>query len=157
MLTVTDDDDEGSSTRRSLRSRRLKLKPMVYDDEDYGESEVNSDDDEYTRGRRGSRGKSVKGKQKAGARPRGARPEYGAVKSIEDIDLDYFSDDEDRPLRAHRGICEKCHLQPANLQLAAWKKRKGRKKKTNSDEETDDEERIERLGGWVRWYVISPA
>lgn len=150
VLTVTDDDEEGPSGRRTRGLRQLKLKP-TYMDDDYGESEVDSDDDE-TYGYRSSRSK--KGKQKVVAKARGARPEYGTVRPIEDIDLDYFSDDEDRSLRAHRGICEKCHQEPAHAQLAAWKKKKGRKKKkTDNDEDTDDEERIERLGGWVRWFV----
>lgn len=144
---MTDDDDEDPSMRRTLRSRQLRLKPMVYDDVS-GESEVDSDD-YYRSGRR----RTSKGKQKAVAKPKGARPEYGAVRPVEDIDLDYFSDDDDRPLRAHRRICEKCHLAPAHVQLAAWKRKKGRKKKAGSDNETDDEERIERFGGWVRWYA----
>ncbi|KAF9447799.1 hypothetical protein P691DRAFT_801793 [Macrolepiota fuliginosa MF-IS2] len=149
VLTMTDDDDEGPSRRRTLRSRQLKLKPVAYEEEDYGESEIESDEDDYRS--RALKRRASKGKQRAVAKPRGARPEYGCVKPIGEIELDYFSDDDDRPLRAHRRLCEKCHLGPAHVQLAAWKKRKSRKKKVNSDEDEEDEEdKIERLAGWVR-------
>jgi hypothetical protein len=131
------------------------LKPARRDEDEYGESEIQSEDegDEYVNSRY-AKAKKTKGKQRAA--PKGAKPEYGTVKPIEDIDLDYFSDDEDKALRTHRRFCEKCHLKPTNIQMAAWKKRKSRKKTAKSDEETD-EERIERLGGWVRWYAISLA
>lgn len=163
VLALTDDDDDDSvRPRRKLRSGQLKLKltlkPPRRDDDEYGESEVESDeDDEYDDyvSSRYAKVKKAKGKQRAA--PKSAKPEYGTVKPIEDIDLDYFSDEEDKALRAHRRFCEKCHLTPAHVQMAAWKRRKGKKKKAKNDEETDDEERIEKLGGWVRWYVIQLA
>lgn len=161
-MTLTDDEDDDSvRPRRTLRSgqRKLKLtlKSARRDEDEFGESDIESDeddDDEYASSRY-ARAKKAKGKRRAV--PKGAKPEYGTVKSIEDIDLDYFSDDEDKALRAHRKFCEKCHLTPANIQLVAWKRRKSRKKAAKSDEETDEEERIERLGGWVRWYAINLA
>jgi hypothetical protein len=156
ILTVTDDEEDGTgATRRTTRSRQLRLKltrVLHKEDEDYGESEIEIfSEDEYRPGTRRRR----PGKDKSKTfKPKGPKPQYGIIRPIEDIDLDYFSDDEDRALRAHRMNCEKCHSEPANVQLSAWKKRKGRKKKQGSDEEEDEEERIERLGGWVQWYVF---
>ncbi|KAF5352561.1 hypothetical protein D9756_006063 [Leucocoprinus leucothites] len=160
VLTVTDDDEDNarSGTKRATRSRQLKLrfKPAykIHDDAEFGESELDEsdEDNEYGSGRRRtSKGGKVGAKGKAPRKPKGPKPQYGCVRSIDDIDLDYFSDDEDRPLREHRRVCEKCHGEPSNNQLLAWKKKKGKKKKANSDEDIEDEEeRLERLGGWVQ-------
>jgi hypothetical protein len=169
VLTVTDDDEDGvgSGMKKTTRSRqlKLKLKPMKYkDDEEYGgESEVgvssdedkDDDDDTYGGRRLRKRHPSKQIKKGKSRKPKGPKPQYGSVRSIDDIDLDYFSDDEDKPLRAHRMACEKCHDGPSNRILAAWKKRKGKKKRARSDEDEENEEdRAERLGGWVQWYVF---
>jgi len=147
------EEDGGFGMKRTTKSRQLKLKfkSMRYRGDDTDDEE--DEEDEYEDGRRnrhifknGRKGKFFKQLKRL-------EPQYGCVRSIDDIDSDFFSDDESFPLRQHRRFCEKCHGKPSNVQFAAWKKRKGRKKTINEDEE-DEEDRFERLGGWVKWYVL---
>lgn len=149
-----DDDADGSATvptRRSTRSRKaFKVK---LDEGAYYESEQEDDSEGY------DPAPKLKKPTKA-ARKKGARPAYGHVRVVADLDYDPNSDEETAPLRAHRAFCEKCHEEPAHVQLETVQKRpkgKGRKKRKTSDddlEESGDEvELITKRGGWVRWLV----
>jgi chromodomain-helicase-DNA-binding protein 4 len=85
------------------------------------------------------------------------KPAYGHIHDISDVE--YESDDEFGCLRRHRNICGKCHEGPAHDLLRKYNKRpngKSSRKKATRDEleETEDEaERLNSLGGWVRWSV----
>ncbi|KAJ7042418.1 SNF2 family DNA-dependent ATPase [Mycena alexandri] len=169
-ITVIDSDDDADSThaatRRSTRSR--KAFKINLDEGAYSESEQEGDDSEdYPRVKSAAKRPKV-------ARKRGARPAYGHVRGVEDIEYDPNSDEETAPLRVHRAACEKCHDKPAHKLLEAERKRKSRgggrrKKKTTDDEfeESGDEmERITKRGGWVRclkcpvathWNCLSSA
>jgi hypothetical protein len=89
---------------------------------------------------------------------------YGRIRAVTAIRDDPFPDDEDHEaLRRHRDICEKCHLKPAHLLLAAFKKKskgKGKKRKRNTEEDSEDSEDDQTyigMGGWVTWFVAYPA
>ncbi|KAJ7487418.1 SNF2 family DNA-dependent ATPase [Mycena galericulata] len=147
-----EDDADGSAnvpSRRSTRTRKaFKVK---LDERAYYESDQEDDDSEgYDSAPRPK-------KLMKAARKKGARPAYGHVRVVADLDYDPNSDEETAPLRAHREFCEKCHEEPAHVQLERVQKRpkgKGRKKRKTSDddlEESGDEvELITKRGGWVR-------
>ena len=115
-----------------------------------------SDDEDYVEENRS--GKKAKGHGKAPRRKKSSPPMYGHVRSIDCLDDDPFSDDEENEaLRLHRNICEKCHRLPAHLLLANFRKKakgRGRKRKRSTDdefEESEGEETYLDMGGWVRW------
>lgn len=85
------------------------------------------------------------------------KPEYGVIRSIEDLDCDSGSESE-FPLKAHRDFCEKCRRQPTHILVDAYKRRLNSKRKKRkrlsqdeSEESEDDLEKLSSLGGWVRW------
>ena len=104
------------------------------------------------------------GKTHSNLRPKKARvrksvkPAYGHIHDISDVE--YEADDEFGCLRRHHNICGKCHEGPARDLLRKYSKRpngKSSRKKATRDEleETEDEaERLNSLGGWVRWSVV---
>ncbi|KAJ7654999.1 SNF2 family DNA-dependent ATPase [Mycena polygramma] len=160
-IIVVDSDDEGGTAegsrtsaapaRRSTRARKgFKIN---LDQGAYYESE--QDDDESEGYDSAPKLKAAVKRPKA-ARKKGARPAYGHVRGVEDLEYDPNSDEETAALRVHRNVCEKCHDVPAHEQLETLRKRKGRgrkKRKTTDDEfeESGDEvERISKRGGWVR-------
>lgn len=83
-------------------------------------------------------------------RGRLSRPAYGNIRLIADLSED--ESDDDYPIRAHRNICDKCQEPPAHISLNKYYaklKRKRRGRKVAPDEE--EENRLQNLGGWVRW------
>ncbi|KAJ7932575.1 SNF2 family DNA-dependent ATPase [Mycena leptocephala] len=158
-IIVLDSDEEGDTadgnsnapTRRSARSRKgFKIN---LDEGAYYESEQEGDDSEGYEAAPKLKGAIKRPKV---ARKKGARPAYGHVRGVEDLEYDPNSDEETAALRTHRNVCEKCHDVPAHEQLEALRKRKGKgrkKRKTTEDEfeESGDEvERVSKRGGWVR-------
>uniref|UniRef100_A0A8H7YAC3 Chromatin remodeling factor mit1 n=1 Tax=Psilocybe cubensis TaxID=181762 RepID=A0A8H7YAC3_PSICU len=135
-----------SGVRRSTRMKKVTKVRLDFDDDEY------TDDDGVSERRRSkSHAKAKKNRVKS------ARPMYGHFRSIESLDQDPFSDDEDNEvLRQHRSICEKCHLAPAHKLLAAFQKKskgKGKKRKRSTDDEfeqSDSEQTFIDLGGWVQ-------
>ncbi|KAI0030210.1 SNF2 family N-terminal domain-containing protein [Vararia minispora EC-137] len=143
-------DDEGSpsgsapstpaAARRSTRAR--KSARVNLDDTYVTTSEESGDDgDDDYRARR-SKGATGSGKKKT-IRGKAARPAYGRVRSIADLDLDPLDDLDTAALRAHRDTCEKCSRPPTHTLL----KRKGSRKRKDDDEFA---EQVDTLGGWVR-------
>ncbi|KAJ7783591.1 SNF2 family DNA-dependent ATPase [Mycena maculata] len=151
-----EEDDEAAGnvnvpTRRSTRARKaFKVK---LDEGAYYESDQEENGSEGYDSRRVKR--PAKKPTKA-ARRTGARPAYGHVREVADLDYDPNSDEETAPLRAHRDFCEKCHEKPTHILLAKAQKSKGkgRKKRPTSDDDLlesgDEAERITKRGGWVR-------
>lgn len=141
--------------RRSTRERKSTRTNLAddYVDED-GDSETDSEMYLETSRKRG--------KSKAGAKiqkriRRGpvSRPAYGIFRSVTDLGFDAYEEEDTELLRAHRDICEKCHKAPAHAQLG--KPKKGRKKAHKEDEddfEEDEDDLVQSLGGWVRWYDL---
>lgn len=135
--------------RRSTRSKKA-TKATLDDDETYEDQAEESD--EFIQGR------STKPAKKKVVRGKASRPAYGHFRTV--ADLDYDEDEDTAVLRAHRDFCEKCERKPAHLLLLAAQKTQGKKrrKSRNSHEEEEEdeneEERINSLGGWVRWCVF---
>ncbi|KAJ6604478.1 SNF2 family DNA-dependent ATPase [Mycena vulgaris] len=174
-VTVLDTDEEdeadGSTsapTRRSARSR--KAFKVNLDEDRYHESEQEDADSEgYDSA---PRVKSAPKRPKL-ARKKGARPAYGHVRVVADLDYDANSDEDTAVLRVHRNKCEKCNDKPAHELLEAERRRpkgKGRKKRKTSEDEFeesgDEVELINKKGGWVRclkcpvvnhWNCLSSA
>ncbi|KAJ7139950.1 hypothetical protein C8R44DRAFT_765859 [Mycena epipterygia] len=153
-----DDDADGStndiSTRRSTRAR--KGFKVNLDENAYYESEQEDEgSDVYSSAPRRLKGTTKRAKV---VRRQGARPAYGHVRPVVDLDYDPNSDEETASLRVHRTLCEKCHETPAHeLLIEAERKQrkgKGRKKRRTTDDEFeesgDEVERINKKGGWVR-------
>ena len=136
--SVIEDSDTEQLTRRSSRTK--KRTTIVIDDDDY-----DYDDSAPTSAKLKSKGKARQAKP--------ALPLYGRIRDIKHIDDDPYSDEENEPLRRHRGMCEKCHQEPAHVQLGKLKKRGRRKRKRTEEEYSDEEEGLEALGGWVQWQV----
>jgi len=132
------DSESEQPTRRSSRTK--KRTTIIIDDDDY-----DYDDAAPVSAKLKSKGKARQAKT--------APPLYGRIRDIKHIDDDPYSDEENEPLRRHRGMCEKCHQEPAHLQLSKLKKRGRRKRKRTEDEYSDEEEGLEALGGWVQWLV----
>jgi len=149
VVLFVDEEDGVSGTKRTTRSRQLKLR---FRSMRHRSDDTEDEEDEYEDGRRNRHTSKNNGKSKSSKQLKKLEPQYGSVHPVDDID--FSSDDESYPLRQHRKFCEKCHGKPSNAQLAAWKKKKGKKKKIDEDEE-DEEDRFERLGGWMQWYVLS--
>lgn len=117
-----------------------------------GESEMSTDDDDDAF----ASSRKVKPKKKKPSRRTSSRPAYGHFRPIHDLEEDDLSDSETAALRAHRAVCEKCHRLPANdlIKAASKKKSKGGRRKKDEDMddfEGDEMERLNNLGGWVRW------
>ncbi|KAF8807753.1 hypothetical protein BYT27DRAFT_7189847 [Phlegmacium glaucopus] len=142
VMTFADSESDASDQksgpiRRSTRSKVTKIS-LITDEEDY------LDEDEKGKG---------KTKIKKFTQP---KPMYGRIRAVTTIQDDPFPDDEEHEaLRRHRNICEKCHLKPAHLLLAAFKKKskgRGKKRKRSTDddfEESEDEQKYIDMGGWV--------
>lgn len=151
VMTVAESESDSSEQktgppRRSMRSRVTKIN-LISDEEDYlDEDEMDSD----------SQDRKAKAKTKKPTQP---KPMYGRIRDITTIRDDPFPDDEEHEaLRRHRDICEKCHLKPAHLLLAAFKKKskgKGKKRKRSTDEfeESDNDQKYLDMGGWMTWFV----
>ncbi|KAJ7706367.1 SNF2 family N-terminal domain-containing protein [Mycena rosella] len=166
-----DDESDGSTTaptRRSGRSRKafkVNLDEGVYYESDEEDGESEGYDSAPTLKRGAKRAKVV--------RKKGARPAYGHVRTVADLDYDANSDEDTAALRVHRNKCEKCNDKPAHELLDAERKRpknKGRKRRKTSEDEFeesgDEVERINKKGGWVRclkcpvvnhWNCLSSA
>jgi hypothetical protein len=138
--------------RRSTRERKSARTDLADDYVDEtGDSE--SDDESYMETSKKA------GKSKAAAKTpklrRGpvSRPAYGIFRSVADLEFDAYEEEDTELLRAHRDICEKCHKAPAHVQLQ--KPKKGRKKIRKEDDygfEENEDDLVQSLGGWVRWY-----
>jgi chromodomain-helicase-DNA-binding protein 4 len=142
-VTVIDSDESSSEVRPAQRrSKRIKS------DIGFESSSSFSSYREVRKTRNDAGPKKVRIKKPV-------KPAYGHVHDISDVE--YESDDELACLRRHRNICAKCHEGPAHDLLEKFKKRsknKSSRKKPTQDEfdEPDDEgERLNSLGGWVRW------
>ncbi|KIY63755.1 hypothetical protein CYLTODRAFT_425826 [Cylindrobasidium torrendii FP15055 ss-10] len=163
------DNDASSATSSVIAPRRAKRKAARrdddYDDEEEDDAmdededeEMDDDDEEYGMSSRRSQKKKPKKKRRSNP---AARPMYGRVRPIDELDYDSGYENT-APLRAHRRVCEKCGYGPAHELLAAEagkkkKKKKGKgKAKRRGDDDDDlmdsDEERkrLENLGGWVQ-------
>lgn len=155
IIVIDDSESErASSARPARRLTRGAVKLQLASD--YSESEGGDDNDsEYAVSR------SLRGPAKKKAfRPKFPPPSYGNIRPIAALEYDDYPEDKDNAsLRAHRNICEKCHLTTAKELLQTMKKsKKGKKRKRGSEDEfdySDDEDRYKELGGWVRWYVHS--
>ncbi|EAU92718.2 SHREC complex subunit Mit1 [Coprinopsis cinerea okayama7 len=146
VIAVDSDSDDDSSRPSRRRSARQKATVKVNLDSDYEEDEEGDDYSEY------SYAKPSKGKKVAAKVP---IPSYGHIRKVQDLKYDPYPDDEDNiALRAHRNICEKCHLRPAHILLRNLNKSKGkgkkRKRSPEDDFEMSDSERFNNLGGWVQ-------
>jgi len=146
----SDAEEEPIPARRSTRtskSARLNL-----DDDPLDEGIEDIDDETYDQGL--DKAKSDVGKKRK-RRPATSRPAYGHFRDINDLEFDAYNEESTEPLRAHRDICEKCHKGPAHVLLKAAKKLKRGRHKKSPDADTDleggEEERIQSMGGWVRW------
>lgn len=153
-----DEDDEIQEiprpTRRSTRATTKNSQARYQDAEEYEDDDYESDSDK-TSSRR-SRSSHPQKKKKKVARGQASRPAYGNVREAADLAGDALSDEEMAPLRAHRGVCEKCHHGPADQLIKAESKKKPGKRKA-ADEDDDEDiagtrmDRLVNLGGWVRW------
>ena len=156
VMTFAESESDSSDrtsdpTRRSARSKVTKIS-LITDEEDFlDEDEVNSDSQ--------VRRAKAKGKTKVKKLVH-PKPIYGRIRTATAIQDDPFPDDEEHEaLRRHRDICEKCHLKPAHLLLAAFKRKskgKGKKRKRRTDdefEESEDDQKYIDMGGWITWFV----
>ncbi|KDR85372.1 hypothetical protein GALMADRAFT_234197 [Galerina marginata CBS 339.88] len=147
-LTEESEEEVQIHSRRSTRTRKATEIHIDSDEDEY----IDDDDYDDTRAKRKTKG-TIKGRR----RVKSVQPMYGHFRSIDTLDDDPFSDDEDNEaLRNHRGICEKCHLGPAHKLLANFKKKnkgKGKRRKRSTDdefEESEGEQTFIDLGGWVQ-------
>lgn len=129
--SITESADEDEYRPRATRTRAAKSR-VISGDSDYEDS---------------PRSRPVKRKIVKKA----VRPEYGKIRNVEDP---YDSDPDTAPLRAHRGVCEKCRRVPAHILLRKHKKKMARKKKKDEGMSEDDEDFYLSLGGWVQWYDL---
>lgn len=125
-------------TRKSTRARNLVRTNM--DDGDFEDVSPADDSDVDV--------KVVK--KKKIVRERASRPAYGNFRKVDDLRIDDEENQDIAPLVAHRAICEKCHTPPTHEQT---QRKKGRKRKAKDDDFEDEDNRIDNLGGWVRWWV----
>ena len=147
-----------AAPRRSTRVKRgakpsLNEADFVADSEEGLNDEFGDSSEEYGGSRRPKR--IVKKKP---VKKRGSRAAYGRFRPIADMEVDEQVDDESAVLGIHRRTCEKCHRPPTHQALVeARKKKPGRRRKKGSDEESSEDEiqKLEALGGWVRWYAPS--
>lgn len=164
VVAPASDEDSDSDVReisapprRSTRAKRA-TRSNLNDAEFIADSEEGSDDESVASGEEeyGGKTRSKRVVKKKPAKKRGSRAAYGRFRSIADMELDEEVDEESAVLRIHRRTCEKCHRPPTHQALVeARKKKPSRRRKKGSDEESseDEIERLEALGGWVRWYA----
>jgi hypothetical protein len=150
LFAVQDSDEESDEedntpapTRRSIRAR--KTDTIYVPDDVESISDEADDDEDYSQAR-----------SKHKPRPKKKiirRATYGYIRNIADLEYDSHSDEETAPFRVHREMCEKCHRQPAHTLLELERKKGNKKRKRDADDfESDtDEEKLNALGGWVRW------
>ncbi|KAI6136491.1 SNF2 family N-terminal domain-containing protein [Pisolithus sp. B1] len=156
--TVSDSEDElggyGDTevemipTRRSTRARKAVRSNL---DDDFDNESMDTDEDYLDgSGRRSAKLDAPKKPKRRRLVP--SRPAYGHFRDIKDLDFDPYDDEVTTSLRAHRGVCEKCHKGPAHeLLRAAMKPKKGRRRRgSDADLEENEEEQIQNMGGWVR-------
>jgi hypothetical protein len=139
--------------RRSARERKNARTNLAEDYvEDADDSE--SDGESYIEtSKRAGKSKAAAKTQKRLKRGPVSRPAYGIFRSVADLEFDAYEEADTELLRSHRDICEKCHKAPAHVQLE--KPKKGRKKIRKEDDygfEENEDDLIQSLGGWVRWY-----
>jgi chromodomain-helicase-DNA-binding protein 4 len=135
-----DEDGETANLKNTTSLTSLRSNPRrtrnastcTMADEDY----VVSDEEHQIK-----RNQKRKGKQ----RPRPITDSSGLVRHVDD--LDYDSDEETAPLRAHRHLCERCVGGPSHLQKKA---KKPRKRKSAQEDDFEDEAD---LAGWLTWRV----
>jgi chromodomain-helicase-DNA-binding protein 4 len=142
-VLLEDSDDElalsmSPALRRSNRSEKS--------------SRRKADEEEFTSDNEAGEGP----RPKKAIRLKGARPAYGRFRPVDAIDYD--SDEETAVLRAHRDHCAKCGKLPAHIQRQKLRKTKPKKRKARREEDEfegddDEETKITKLGGWVRWCV----
>ncbi|KAF8642010.1 hypothetical protein AX16_009731 [Volvariella volvacea WC 439] len=135
-MVIDTDEELEVSHRRSTRSRSTKAR--------YTALSASMSESEYS---------NREPTQKKARRLKPARPAYGHVRSIEDLNA--VDDGEAATLRRHRDVCEKCRQPPAHILLRGIKKRnknKKRKRRTSPEDEFEEseEERVTSLGGWIR-------
>ncbi|KAG6331283.1 hypothetical protein ID866_7805 [Astraeus odoratus] len=139
-------DIEVVSRRRSTRTRRAARSHF----DDF----VEDDGEDYTDNSDYKAAMSDAEEDQKQRRPVAARPAYGHFRHIVNLDLDPYDEEATEALRAHRGVCEKCHKKPAhNLLKAIQRSKKGKRRRADGmdlDLEEDEEEQIQNLGGWVR-------
>ncbi|KAI6118993.1 hypothetical protein EV401DRAFT_1965170 [Pisolithus croceorrhizus] len=156
--TVSDSEDElggyGDTevemipTRRSTRARKAVRSNL---DDDFDNETMDTDED-YLEGSGHRSTKLDASKKPKRRRLVPSRPAYGHFRDIKDLDFDPYDDEVTASLRAHRGVCEKCHRGPAHeLLRVAMKPKKGRRRRgSDADLEENEEEQIQSIGGWVR-------
>jgi chromodomain-helicase-DNA-binding protein 4 len=158
-LYMVEDSDENSKPNsedelglvprtRSTRLRTRSKSKKADDRHDHEDEDERGDADDEIVSRKAIKPK--KRRDKSFIR----RAAYGRIRAVADLGYDSQSDDEIATLREHRSICEKCHRGPAHELIEALRKKpKGRAKRVSDDfeEELDDEERLNALGGWLRW------
>ncbi|KDQ63375.1 hypothetical protein JAAARDRAFT_169132 [Jaapia argillacea MUCL 33604] len=149
---VHDSDEEDSDveeqqpSRRSTRNRKSAKANLA--DDDYVEDEIYElDSEDEISLKRVQIPKNSK--KRTNVYGKAARPAYGHIRVIADLDYDPYPDEDNEALRAHRDTCEKCHSAPAHLLEAQKKKGKG-KRKQSVDEDEESEDDISKFGGWVR-------
>lgn len=147
----SDAEEEPIRTRRSTRAK--KHTRLNLDDDAEGIESI--DDETYSEGLDNKLAKADAGKRRKQRRPAMSRPAYGHFRDIDDLEFDPYGEESTEPLRAHRDACEKCHKGPAHELLKAMRKSKRSRKKRSPDADADleggEEERIQNMGGWVRW------
>lgn len=146
-LFTTDDSDETTEIQRRYSTRtRLPTKASLGHEDYKNPSDSESNDSVMLKHAR-------KDKNRAKQQRKVAPPTYGYVRNV--ADLEYDSDEDSGPLRAHRRHCERCKEQAAHVRLEKISKSKSskrRRKKADEFEESEDEEgRFLRLGGWMQW------
>ena len=136
--------------RRSTRDRK-SARTNLADDYVDETSDNETDNEAYLETSKKSGKSKVAAKtQKRIRRGPVSRPAYGIFRSVQDLEFDAYGEENTELLRAHRDVCEKCHRAPAHVQLE--KSKKSRKKAREGDEFETEEDAIQSLGGWVRWY-----
>jgi len=149
-----EDTIEVIPARRSARERK-SARINLADEYVYEGGDSETDSEAYLETpRRTAKPKAAAKTQKRLKRGPVSRPAYGIFRSVADLEYDAYEEEDTELLRAHRDICEKCHKAPAHVQLEMPKK-KGRKKSRKEDDdvsEGNEDDLIQSLGGWVRWY-----
>lgn len=141
--------DGPSATRSPTPAVRWSSRRKRVVDNDYEDQAQSSDANTAST-------RLVKSSRNRVLRNTASRPAYGYFRKV--ADMDYDSDEDTAPLHAHRNECAKCGLKATHLELDDLRRKKPKKKRTRKDdidfvESEEDNDRIERLGGWVRWLV----
>jgi chromodomain-helicase-DNA-binding protein 4 len=144
--TGVDSDLEVLPLRRSMRSKNVR--PNLADSSAYEDAEIDEEDGSETDSYSIARKPKIVKKKPA---PKISRPAYGFFRPVSN--LDYDEDPKTAVLRAHRDVCDKCHQKPTHILLANFKRGGKRRKRASSDSDGDEESKLIKKGGWVRWYV----